>query len=151
VVLVGLAQIGLLEDERHAERTLPEVDGALSGRTDERDVVNALDLDLLHEALPSAAVDVTESAGLRTGGANDFPATAPWEHIYFAVDDLEETCRRAEGLGGLSTDEGDGGLLMGRIATRPWGERSFYLRDPFGNPLCFVDAGTLFTGTPGGS
>jgi catechol 2,3-dioxygenase-like lactoylglutathione lyase family enzyme len=74
-----------------------------------------------------------------------------WEHIYFAVDDLEETYRRAEGLGGLSTDEGDGGLLMGRIATRPWGERSFYLRDPFGNPLCFVDAGTLFTGTPGGS
>jgi hypothetical protein len=35
---------------------------------------------------------------------------------------------------------------MGRIATRPWGERSFYLRDPFGNPLCFVDAATLFTG-----
>ena len=29
VVLVGLAQVGLLEDERHAERALPEVDRAL--------------------------------------------------------------------------------------------------------------------------
>ena len=28
-----------------------------------------------------------------------------------------------------------------------WGERSFYVRDPFGNPLCFVDADTLFTGS----
>ena len=37
---------------------------------------------------------------------------------------------------------------MGQIATRPWGERSFYVHDPFGNPLCFVDAGSLFTGPP---
>jgi len=29
---------------------------------------------------------------------------------------------------------------------RPWGERSFYAVDPFGNPLCFVDQKTLFTG-----
>jgi uncharacterized glyoxalase superfamily protein PhnB len=34
---------------------------------------------------------------------------------------------------------------MGQIANRPWGERSFYLRDPFGNPLCFVDETTVFT------
>jgi hypothetical protein len=37
---------------------------------------------------------------------------------------------------------------MGEIARRPWGERSFYMRDPFGNPLCFVDEGTLFTSGP---
>jgi hypothetical protein len=37
---------------------------------------------------------------------------------------------------------------MGQIATRPWGERSFYTQDPFGNPLCFVDSNTLFTGKP---
>jgi hypothetical protein len=37
---------------------------------------------------------------------------------------------------------------MGRIARRPWGERSFYLREPFGNPLCFVDSAALFTGRP---
>jgi hypothetical protein len=49
-------------------------------------------------------------------------------------------------LGALSPAIGDGRLPMGRIAVRPWGERSFYLHDPFGNPLCFVDARTLFTG-----
>jgi catechol 2,3-dioxygenase-like lactoylglutathione lyase family enzyme len=69
-----------------------------------------------------------------------------FDHVYFAVDDLDGVFARAERLGGLSSETGDGGLPMGRIATRPWGERSFYLRDPFGNPLCFVDAATLFTG-----
>ena len=70
-------------------------------------------------------------------------------HVYFAVEDLDEVYRRAERLGTLSTETGDGGLPMGQIATRPWGERSFYARDPSGNPLCFVDSSTLFTGKPG--
>jgi len=39
-------------------------------------------------------------------------------------------------------------LPMGEIARRPWGERSFYLHDPFGNPLCFVDAASIFKGAP---
>ena len=69
-----------------------------------------------------------------------------FDHVYFAVKDLEAAFRRAEILGGLSTEVGDGQLPMGRIAQRPWGERSFYLRDPCGNPLCFVDAATIFTG-----
>ena len=69
-----------------------------------------------------------------------------FDHVYFAVENLEEVYRRAERLGGLSTDVGDGRLPMGQIAVRPWGERSFYLHDPFGNPLCFVDSRTLFTG-----
>ena len=56
---------------------------------------------------------------------------------------------RAQRVGGLSAAIGDGGLPMGQIAVRPWGERSFYLSDPFGNPLRFVDAATLFTGRPG--
>jgi catechol 2,3-dioxygenase-like lactoylglutathione lyase family enzyme len=71
-----------------------------------------------------------------------------FEHLYFAVDDLESVYRRAQTVGGLSTATGDGGLPMGEIATRPWGERSFYLGDPFGNPLCFVDAATVFTRPP---
>jgi hypothetical protein len=29
----------------------------------------------------------------------------------------------------------------------PWGERLFYAKDPSGNPICFVDEGTLFTGS----
>jgi catechol 2,3-dioxygenase-like lactoylglutathione lyase family enzyme len=68
-----------------------------------------------------------------------------FDHVYFAVDDLDEIYRRAERAGGLSPATGDGNLPMGAIARRPWGERSFYMHDPFGNPLCFVDASTLFT------
>jgi catechol 2,3-dioxygenase-like lactoylglutathione lyase family enzyme len=68
------------------------------------------------------------------------------DHVYFAVDDLDDVFDRAKRLGGLSTEMGDGQLPMGEIAVRPWGERSFYLRDPFGNPLCFVDSRTLFVG-----
>ena len=69
-----------------------------------------------------------------------------FDHVYFAVDNLEAVFQRAEQTGGLSVETGDGELGMGQIATRPWGERSFYMHDPFGNPLCFVDAATLFTG-----
>jgi len=68
------------------------------------------------------------------------------EHIYFAVDDLEAVYQRAKKLDTLSSEVGDGGLPMGEIVTRPWGERSFYAIDPFGNPLCFVDEKTLFIG-----
>ncbi len=83
--------------------------------------------------------------------AADGDAAAPRPnagHVYFAVDDLEAAFARASRVGGLSGETGDGGLPMGRIATRPWGERSFYLDDPYGNPLCVVDAATLFTGRP---
>lgn len=70
------------------------------------------------------------------------------EWLYFAVDDLEatfEACRRA----GASLDPGDvHGDAAGQIVTRPWGERSFYVLDPFGNKLCFVDRTTTFTGPP---
>ena len=69
-----------------------------------------------------------------------------FDHVYFAVDDLPGAFQRAQRSGGLSKETGDGGLPMGEIAVRPWGERSFYLHDPFGNPLCFVDAATLFRG-----
>ncbi len=34
----------------------------------------------------------------------------------------------------------------GGIVVRPWGERSFYAEDPWGNPLCFVEEGTVYTG-----
>ena len=71
-----------------------------------------------------------------------------FDHVYFAVDDLEVVFARARTLGTLSRQVGDGGLPMGEIARRPWGERSFYLQDPFGNPLCVVDAASIFTGKP---
>jgi catechol 2,3-dioxygenase-like lactoylglutathione lyase family enzyme len=69
-----------------------------------------------------------------------------FDHVYIAVPDLEAVYQRAEQAGGLSTQTGDGNLPMGKIARRPWGERSFYMHDPSGNPLCFVDEKTMFTG-----
>ena len=71
-----------------------------------------------------------------------------FDHLYFAVDDLETVYRRAQQVGGLSTETGDGRLPMGEIARRPWGERSFYMHDPFGNPVCFVDSASVFKGPP---
>jgi predicted enzyme related to lactoylglutathione lyase len=69
------------------------------------------------------------------------------EPMYVAVDDLEATFRRAQSAGAVLSDEfiPDVGPL-GQIATRPWGERSFYATDPFGNPLCFVSRDSVFTG-----
>ncbi len=69
------------------------------------------------------------------------------EHIYLAVDDLEACFARCEAAG-AEFDPGrlaSGGKL-GEIRTRPWGERSFYVFDPFGNPVCFVDRATQFLG-----
>jgi len=71
---------------------------------------------------------------------------ANFGHVYLSTADLEACFARAQKTGGLSREVGDGGLPMGEIAKRPWGERSFYVDDPFGNPLCFVDAATLFRG-----
>lgn len=65
--------------------------------------------------------------------------------LYFTVRDLESIFERAQSLGCLSKDpvHGDPG---GAIVVRPWGERSFYAEDPWGNPLCFVEAGTIYPG-----
>jgi len=59
------------------------------------------------------------------------------EPIYFAVADLDAVEKRATALGAE---------IDSPIDVRPWGERSFYLRDPYGNRLCMVDEKTLFTG-----
>ena len=71
-----------------------------------------------------------------------------FDHVYFAVEDLEAVFARAQATGGLSVETGDGELAMGEIHKRPWGEVSFYMHDPFGNPICFVDAKSLYTGPP---
>ncbi len=75
--------------------------------------------------------------------------TRPTEAIYFATDDLEGVHRRARRLGCLAPGliHEDASSPMGEVVVRPWGERSFYATDPSGNPLCFVDARTKFTGT----
>jgi predicted enzyme related to lactoylglutathione lyase len=69
--------------------------------------------------------------------------TDPWdarpnpEPVYFAVADLEAVESRAVAAGAE---------IDSPIEVQPWGERSFYLRDPYGNRLCMVDDQTLFTG-----
>jgi hypothetical protein len=67
------------------------------------------------------------------------------DRIYFAVPNLETLHTRAKELVSLELGEVHG-APAGEIVVRPWGERSFYARDPFGNGLCFVDEKTLFTG-----
>ena len=78
------------------------------------------------------------------------PRPRPEEAVYFATGTLDEVYRRARRLRCLSEEllHDDPASPMGEIRVRPWGERSFYAVDPSGNPLCFVDERTLFTGTP---
>ena len=82
----------------------------------------------------------------RADGDGYDPTPNP-ELLYMAVDDIEAThaaCKDA----GAALEEGDlSGSPFGQVADRPWGERSFYMRDPFGNKICFVDRATMFTGT----
>jgi hypothetical protein len=60
-VALGLVvEVRLLEDERHPEHALPEVDRRLLLRPDERDVVDALGLDLPHR-LHSISRDVVSA------------------------------------------------------------------------------------------
>ena len=59
------------------------------------------------------------------------------QYVYFGVDDLAALRGRACEAGCRDATE---------IEVQPWGERSFYAHDPFGNPICFVDETTRFTG-----
>ena len=67
------------------------------------------------------------------------------DYVYFAVSNLEEVYARARELNCLSTEDVHG-ASAGKIAKRLWGELSFYVEDPWGNGLCFVDETTLFAG-----
>jgi len=69
----------------------------------------------------------------------------PIPTMYLAVENLEEIHTRAREMGCLDNEDVHG-ASGGAIVKRPWGERSFYAEDPFGNSLCFVDSTTLFTG-----
>lgn len=78
------------------------------------------------------------------GDAYDSRPNPEW--LYFAVDDLEavfQACRDAGAVFATGEVHGD---PAGEIAVRPWGERSFYVHDPFDNKLCFVDRTTTYVG-----
>jgi catechol 2,3-dioxygenase-like lactoylglutathione lyase family enzyme len=59
------------------------------------------------------------------------------EHVYFSTTELSQARTRA-----ITAEPLDGPT---EIRDMPWGERSFYLGDPWGNPLCIVEAGSEFT------
>jgi predicted enzyme related to lactoylglutathione lyase len=65
--------------------------------------------------------------------------------LYFTVRNLDAVFDRAKALNCLSKEvvHGESG---GAITVRPWGERSFYAEDPWENPLCFVEEGTIYPG-----
>jgi catechol-2,3-dioxygenase len=65
--------------------------------------------------------------------------------LYFMVNDLEAVYERAKALDCLSK-ENVHGVAAGEISVKPWGERSFYVEDLWQNPLCFVEAGTVYPG-----
>ena len=69
---------------------------------------------------------------------DDFDAQPNPDHIYFAVPDIDAMFELASRLNCQEIEL--------NVMVRPWGERSFYLKDPFGNPICFVDERTVFTG-----
>jgi catechol-2,3-dioxygenase len=65
--------------------------------------------------------------------------------LYFVVNDLDAIFERARSLDCLSQEEVHGSPA-GKITVQPWGERSFYAFDRWHNPLCFVEAGTIYPG-----
>jgi catechol 2,3-dioxygenase-like lactoylglutathione lyase family enzyme len=65
--------------------------------------------------------------------------------LYFTVENLDAVFARAKALGCLAREDVHG-ASGGAISVRPWGERSFYAEDQWQNPLCFVEAGTVYPG-----
>ena len=75
-------------------------------------------------------------------GADGDPIGEGWkqhanQYVYFSVADLE---------GARAACEATGATDITPISKMPWGETMFWARDPFGNPISFVQAGTEFTG-----
>ncbi|GIU84787.1 MAG: hypothetical protein KatS3mg008_1562 [Acidimicrobiales bacterium] len=56
------------------------------------------------------------------------------EHVTFAVPDVRRVFQIASEAGCSWIED--------QVRRRPWGELSFYARDPFGNPICFVEEST---------
>lgn len=61
------------------------------------------------------------------------------QYIYIAISDLLRLHKKIKKLNCKYVSE---------VGDMPWGETLFYANDPFGNPICFVDEGTIFTGEP---
>ena len=132
----------------------------ISKAEDPEKMLNQVLIDMqnqLVEAKKQVAVAIADEKKLRKQADDEKKKADEWERkailavkageddLYFAVPDLEKVQARARKLGCLSKIQVHG-QSAADIVTRPWGERSFYVEDPFGNGLCFVDEKTLFTG-----
>jgi catechol 2,3-dioxygenase-like lactoylglutathione lyase family enzyme len=82
-----------------------------------------------------ALIDVSQ------GGMSPTPGP---KSLYFVVDDVDAVHDRASRRGVLAPYLVHG-EPAGDVVDRPWGERSFYVVDPWGNDLCFCEDGTLYT------
>lgn len=82
-----------------------------------------------------AVIDVSQGGLIPTPGPKS---------LSFAVDDIDAVHQRATRLDVLAPYQVHG-EPAGEVVERPWGERSFYVVDPWGNDLCFCENGTLFT------
>jgi catechol 2,3-dioxygenase-like lactoylglutathione lyase family enzyme len=71
------------------------------------------------------------------------PTPGP-KSLYFSVRDVAAFQQRAKELNALAPYQVHG-EPAGEVRQRPWGERSFYVVDEWGNDLCFVEDGTLYT------
>jgi catechol 2,3-dioxygenase-like lactoylglutathione lyase family enzyme len=71
------------------------------------------------------------------------PTPGP-KSLYFGVGDVTAVHERARQLGALAPYKVHG-EDAGAVIERPWGEKSFYVVDPWGNDMCFVEDGTLYT------
>jgi predicted enzyme related to lactoylglutathione lyase len=94
-----------------------------------------------HHLFPTASCELVLAKPIEQAPAEFRPNP---EMVYFAVSDLDAAWERAQKL----SLEPVGDSQMGEgIQQRVWGERSFYGRDPSGNPICLVDDKTLYTGS----
>ncbi|MBE4907660.1 VOC family protein [Bacillus luteolus] len=69
---------------------------------------------------------------------DEFDARQNPDHIYLSTANLDEILTNIKNW--------DASLIVDPINTQPWGEKTLYAKDPFGNPLCFVDEKTVFKG-----
>lgn len=61
--------------------------------------------------------------------------------VYLATgEDLQAVRERALADGAIPDQQ------RGEVTRQPWGESSFYARDPWGNPICIVAQGTEYRG-----
>jgi catechol 2,3-dioxygenase-like lactoylglutathione lyase family enzyme len=75
--------------------------------------------------------------------ADTEPEPLPANHgnLYLSTDEPLDEVRRRALEAGAEPDE-----PLDTVARRPWGEVSFYFRDPWGNPVSIVQAGSEYLG-----